>query len=389
MRRLLRTDDPMGSRQAPALLGSILMVLAAWATPANAQSSTPDPIVTTRAGDSGSASTAILGAPVSAGEAGNVPELPTVPAPEAATVCGTVLDTNDNVVPDARITIDRASQDDRRVINANENAAFQIAGLQPGMPYVLKVSAAGFADWTSQPIVLHPGQFLYLPDIRLKVNADPTSVTVYASSAEIATEQVRLEEQQRVLGFVPNYYVSYDGENAAPLSSRMKFQLAMKTATDPITIAGVFFLAGVDQAADTPDYQEGVRGYGQRVGAIGAEGFSNILIGGAILPSILHQDPRYFYQGTGSTRSRVVHALSAPFVARGDNGRPQINISSMGGDLAAGALANTWYPDSNRGAGMVFGSFALASGERVVNALAQEFVLPRLTSKGKSRLQQH
>ena len=33
------------------------------------------------------------------------------------------------------------------------------------------------------------------------------------------------------------------------------------------------------------------------------------MIGGAILPSLLHQDPRYFYQGSGTKKSRALHAL--------------------------------------------------------------------------------
>jgi hypothetical protein len=109
-------------------------------------------------------------------------------------------------------------------------------------------------------------------------------------------------------------------------------------------------MAGARQAARTPDYVLGAKGYGQRFGAEAADGISDILIGGAILPSILHQDPRYYYQGTGTTRLRLGHALSSPFVCRGDNGRWQPNYSSMGGDLASSALMDTYYPQSNRGA---------------------------------------
>jgi hypothetical protein len=150
-----------------------------------------------------------------------------------------------------------------------------------------------------------------------------------------------------------------------------------------VTIAGVAALAGMYQAGDTPNYRQGAAGYGERVGDIGAEGFANIMIGGAVLPSLLHQDPRYFYQGTGTTRSRMLHALTAPLITRGDDGHAQLNVSSMGGDLATGALMNTWLPASNRGAGMVFGSFALATGERAINGVVQEFLLPRFTSRGR------
>jgi len=138
-------------------------------------------------------------------------------------------------------------------------------------------------------------------------------------------------------------------------------------------------MAGVRQAARTPDYVLGAKGYGQRFGAEAADGISDILIGGAILPSILHQDPRYYYQGTGTTRSRLGHALSSPFVCKGDNGRWQPNYSSMGGDLASSALMDTYYPQSNRGAGMVFGQFAVSTAERELSGIVQEFVLRKVT----------
>ena len=100
------------------------------------------------------------------------------------------------------------------------------------------------------------------------------------------------------------------------------------------------------------------------------------MIGGAILPSLLHQDPRYFYQGTGTTGSRIRHAIFSPFVAKGDNGRWQPNYSSLGGDLASSGLANLYYPKSNRGLGLVFGNFAIGTSERIAASLAKSFFSP-------------
>jgi hypothetical protein len=97
---------------------------------------------------------------------------------------------------------------------------------------------------------------------------------------------------------------------------------------------------------------------------------------------VLHQDPRYFYQGTGTTKSRIRHALLSPFIARGDNGKYQPNYSSLGGDLASSALANFYYPRSDRSAGFVFRNFAIQTAERVGATLAQEFVLGRFTHRG-------
>lgn len=295
------------------------------------------------------------------------------------TITGTVLDVNGDLVPGATVVLNAASAGDQREVTADDSAAFKFDSLTPGIPYEIKIDVKGFSPWTSQSIVLEPSQFLFLNDIRLKMEAEATSITVYGSTEQIAVEQVRLEEQQRVLGIIPNFYAVYDSANTVPLTTKLKFKLAMKVSTDPVTIMGVGLMAGINQAANRPDYVQGAKGYGQRFGAEAANGFSDILLGGAILPSLLHQDPRYFYQGTGGTRSRLEHAMASPFICRGDNGNRQINFSSIGGDMGAAALSMTYLPDSNRGIGTVFGQFGIGTGERVVAAILQEFIIPRFT----------
>jgi hypothetical protein len=155
--------------------------------------------------------------------------------------------------------------------------------------------------------------------------------------------------------------------------------------TDPVTFLGSAFVAGIDQAADTPNYQQGLKGYGQRFGANYANGLTDIMVGGAILPSLLHQDPRYFYQGTGTNKSRVLHALSSPFICKGDNGRWQPNYSGLGGYLAAGAIANTYYPEPNRGPGLVFSTFGIDVAADMANGVIQEFLLRKLTPSAKNQ----
>jgi hypothetical protein len=304
----------------------------------------------------------------------------TAPEPQPGSINGTVIDINGDIVPGAIVTLECPSPCKNHTATANDSAAFDFRDLQFGVPYQIRISVDGFESWTSPAIVLTQDSPVFLvTGIKLRIAASSTSVTVHASTDEIAVEQVHLEEQQRVLGFIPNFYVVYDSQDAAPLTAKLKFQLAMKVSVDPITFAGVAFMAGVRQGAHTPDYQLGAKGYGQRVGAETADGFSDILIGGAILPSLLHQDPRYYYQGTGTTRSRLGHALANAFVCKGDNGRWQPNYSSIGGDLAASALLNTYYPQSNRGVGMIFGQFTINTAERELSGVVQEFVLRKLT----------
>jgi len=308
---------------------------------------------------------------------------PSSGALDPAEVNGTVTDTNGDLIPGATVVLDGAAPTDHRTAAANDSAFFQFDGLTPGVPYHLTISANGFENWVSEPITLAAGQFFDVTGIKLKLEASVTSVTVTASTEQIAAQQVRLAEQQRVLGFIPNFYVVYDSKNAVPLTTKLKFQMAYKVSVDPVSILGAATLAGINQAADKPDYQQGALGYAQRFGAAYADGVTDIMIGGAILPSLLHQDPRYFYQGTGTVKSRMLHAMANPFICRGDNGKSQPNYSSIGGDLISSAISNTYYPASNRGAGLVFENLALSTAERTLSSLVQEFVLRKLTPSAK------
>ena len=300
---------------------------------------------------------------------------------KGATILGTVTDVNGGTIPNAAVVLKEVDSSDPRTIVTNENGLFEFHDVKPGIPYQISISAKGFADWASPSITLSPDQFKIVTGIQLRIATEATTVDVHYDPIEVATEQLKAEEKQRVFGIIPNFYVSYE-RDPAPLTARMKFKLALKVSTDPVTAAGILLVASARQAGNSLNYGQGWGAYGKRVGATAADGFSDIIIGGAILPSLLHQDPRYFYQGTGTTSSRIRHAMFSPFISKGDNGKWQPNYSSLGGDLASSALANLYYPRSNRGVGLVFGNFAIGTAERIGAALAQEFLVGKFTRRG-------
>ena len=304
--------------------------------------------------------------------------------PLSVSIGGTVTNAIGEVVAGATIALEGPRPEDRQTTVADDHGAFHFAGLTAGIPYRITIEAKDLEIWKSQTIVLAPGQYFFLMETRLKVPKVVTSVTVYETPQQIATEQVRAQVKQRVFGFIPNFYVTYDPHPVA-LTTRLKFKLALRADTDPMTFVGVAFIAAIFQAGDLPDYGQGAEGYAKRMAAGYADTTSDVFIGGAILPWLLRQDPRYFYQGTGTTKSRVFHAISSPFICRGDNGKPQPNYSSMGGDLASGAISNLYYPESNRGAGRLFQGFLITTGVRTVNALVQEFILRRFTPSARAK----
>ena len=229
--------------------------------------------------------------------------------PQTATVIGTVLDVTGATVPNAHVVLQGPAE--RRTFVTGDNGFFSFEEVKAGIPVRVEVSAPDLKNWSSNEIILQPGQSFIVTDISLGVATVEMAVSA-ATPEQVAVEQVKIQEQQRVFGVVPNFFVTYE-RDAAPLTPKLKFQLAMKALTDPVTIAGFGMNAAIYQAAGYPSYRQGAAGYGKRLGATFAGGYSKILLGDAIFPSLLHQDPRYFYQGTGTTKSRLLHAMATPF----------------------------------------------------------------------------
>ena len=298
-------------------------------------------------------------------------------------ISGTVTDVSGDIVPGATVVLDSADATIHRTEVANDRGFFDFADVKAGDPYQITISSKGFVKWISPPITVAAGQFFDVTGIQLKMTNGVESVTVYSSTEQIAEQQVRIEEQQRVLGFIPNFYVVYNAKDAVPMTTRLKFQMALKVTIDPITFLGTAFVAGINQAGHTPDYPEGAKGYGERFGANYADGLTDTMFGGAILPSLLHQDPRYYYQGTGTKMSRLQHAMAAAFVCKGDNGKWQPNYSSVGGDLISSAISNAYYPADDRGASLLFENVLISTGERMVSTIFQEFVVRKFTPSAK------
>ena len=296
-------------------------------------------------------------------------------------ILGTVVDTSDDPIPGANVIL-QGPAGDRLTAITKDDGGFAIDQAPAGVAYQITVTAEGFADWNSS-IAVEPGENKTLPEIKLRILAVQRAVTVSYSSKEVATQQLKAEEQQRILSFIPNTYVVYE-PHPEPLTARMKFHMAYKSFTNPFFFGRTAAWAGVQQARDNPsEWHQGAEGYSKRLGAGFADAFTGSLISNAILPSLLHQDPRYFYQGTGTKKSRALHAMLAPLVCKGDNGAWQPNYSQWGGSLIGYSISTAYYPSSDRTAGHVFQTFGIDMGLHVVGSLAQEFILGKFTSRGK------
>jgi len=291
---------------------------------------------------------------------------------------GTILDRTGAVNVGAKVRLTRKHPVLSQEVASGDTGQYSFSHVPPGS-FQITVTAPGFATQVFSAD-LRPGQAFLVPPIVLAVATAATEVQVAAPTVEVAEAQIKEQEKQRVLGFIPNFYVSYV-HDAAPLTSKQKFRLALKTAVDPVTFLGTGIYAGVEQAADRfPEYGQGAQGYAKYFGAGYADAVSGIFIGNAILPSLLKQDPRYFYKGTGTTRTRILYAVASPVICKGDNQRWQPNYSFVLGSIAVGSISNLYVPAGDRnGAGLIFENALIRIGEGSLGGILQEFVLPRLT----------
>jgi len=302
-----------------------------------------------------------------------------IAAPEEAsgTVIGTVEDVNGNTLDGATVTLTTASGQ-AQTATANGNGFFQIS-VEPGL-YTAIVSSPGLAPWTNSDVTVAAGEFREIPGIVLRVKPAYSVVRVTPpTQEEIAEEQIHAQEQQRIGGVLPNFYVSYV-PSAAPLTTRQKFELAWKNSIDPGSITADAITAGLEQAQNQyPAYRQGLQGYGKRLGAAYGNDVGSTFIGAALLPTLFHQDPRYFWRGTGSVWSRALYSISTIAVCKGDNGRWEPNYSFVVGNLASGALSNVYYPAGNRGWGTTLKGGLISSLQGITGRLLQEFLMKRVS----------
>ncbi|HEY1215557.1 MAG TPA: hypothetical protein VGE93_18150 [Bryobacteraceae bacterium] len=203
---------------------------------------------------------------------------------------------------------------------------------------------------------------------------------------EQAAREVKAQEKQRIGGVLPNFNVVLNG-HAAPISTSQKFDLAFHSITDPATIGLAIIAGGYGEYSDNhTGYGHGPAGYFKRFGAAYADNVNGTLLGNAILPSILHQDPRYYRKGTGSIRSRMLYSALTAFICHGDNGHRQFNVSNVLGNFMAGGISNAYYPSDERGAGLTIENASIVTVEGMIGAQLLEFS-PDLTSYFQRRRQ--
>jgi hypothetical protein len=188
---------------------------------------------------------------------------------------------------------------------------------------------------------------------------------VQKSQHEKADEQIKEQEKQRVVGVLPQFNIS----------AAQKMKLAFRSSIDPVAFGVAFVAAGYHEAMDDDTgFGWGIEGYGKRAGAAYLDSFDGNIIGNGILPSILHQDPRYFRLGHGTITHRLLYSLATNVVCKHDNThRWEPNYSNVGGNLISGAISNLYYPSGESGIGQTFTNGFIVTAEGGIGSIFDEF----------------
>ena len=191
---------------------------------------------------------------------------------------------------------------------------------------------------------------------------------------EKAEEQIKEQEKQRTVGVIPAFNVSYRSD-AVSMTAGQKMRLAFRSSIDPVSFAAAFVVAGLHEGMDSDKgFGWGAEGYGKRSGAAYLDAFDGSIIGNGILPSILHQDPRYFRLGHGSTTHRILYSLATNVICKHDNtGKWEPNYSNVSGNIISGAISNLYYPSDGSGVGQTFTNGFIVTAEGGFGSIFQEF----------------
>ncbi len=299
-------------------------------------------------------------------------------APSASVLSGTITDTDEAVISNAHIALEETETKATRTTQSDGTGAFFFLAVAPGK-YHVKITAPGFASWKVEGVVIRPGEDFVLPPILLGVESISSTVDAITQE-DLAEQQISAEVKQRIIGVLPNFYVSYIPD-AAPLTRKQKFKLALKVSVDPVTFLTTGVTAGIEQwQGDFSGYGQGFSGYAQRYGATYGDRITSTFFGAALLPSLLHQDPRYFYRGKGRVVTRALYAISTVVICKGDNGHWQPNYSNVLGNLAAGGISSLYYPSSEKhDAQVTVDNILIGVGTGAIGTLFQEFLLKHLT----------
>jgi hypothetical protein len=178
----------------------------------------------------------------------------------------------------------------------------------------------------------------------------------------------------RLFYTLPNFLTLENAGQVPPLTTGQKFKVVARGSFDPVEFAFVGGLAGISHAQNSePAFGQGAQGYAKRYGAYFADTVDENFFTGAILPSLLKQDPRYFQLGKGGFWHRTGYAISRVCVIRTDSGKSQFNYSEVFGSAIAAGISTSYHPASDRSFGNTMNIWGTQVGSDALGFVVREF----------------
>jgi hypothetical protein len=209
------------------------------------------------------------------------------------------------------------------------------------------ILALAFAGLLGVAETLHaqaqvPVQSPTTPPVQTPNTPAPAPVTTTKKTAQTAQTQ----KDDRIFFALPNLLTVENGSSMPPLTTKQKFKTVAEGCFDPVEVVFLAAQAGIGQADNTnPTYHQGLIGYSKRFGTDYADAIIGNFGTGAIFPTLLHQDPRYYQMGKGNFFYRFGYAAVRVVVTRSDtSGKHEFNFSEFLGNGMAAALSNTYHP---------------------------------------------
>ena len=184
----------------------------------------------------------------------------------------------------------------------------------------------------------------------------------FAQTADVIPDTLDQESDTHILGIVPNYNAVEVPKPFTPLTTKGKFKIGAEDSFDPYTWVLTSFYAAVAQELNQDrEYGQGAAGYAKRYGAQFADGAISNMLTESFLPTLLHEDPRFFRRGEGGFWSRTGYAASRVLVTRTDKGSNRFNTSEIAGNMVGAAIGDLYHAPSERPFSEVIERFAIST----------------------------
>ena len=242
--------------------------------------------------------------------------------------------------------------------------------------FILAILPAPAICWAQTQVAQQP---LMLPsDEALESSAGEVAIGPSEEAAAIEPgkkDASQSQQTKRMFWVVPNFGAVDANTQLPPLSTHEKFALAEH---DGIVDYSTFTWTGILAAQamllnSDPELGHGIRGYGRYYWRNYTDGVSGTFFTEAIVPSITHEDPRYYTMGNGGFFRRMGYAISRAFVTKTDSGGTSFNWSEVAGNGLEAALSNAYYPPQERGLNQTARNWATQMESAVLNHVFQEF----------------